>query len=275
MKKNRCYLNTRITASKAINPQSRNTRQPRLNAWLLLCLCTLFIYTGEAAPLAAPGQSRWVEVKQIFDGDTFRTRSGERIRLLGINAPEVAHHHQAAQPYAQAASRLLRQLILGQRVRIQLDRQHKDIYQRTLAQVYLADGRWVNAIMLRAGMAQVYTFAPNFYHTALLLKAEQQARLAMRGMWASPRFSVIPARQVSAQLSGQFRLIRGIVGGVHAWRFKFGPLTVSIPRKARRWFSASDLPSKGQALIVRGVIHTSITGHLYLAIYSPFNIVRL
>jgi len=238
----------------------------------LICLLLCFSYGAQAGTLSIIGQSRWVNASYIFDGDTFRTRSGERIRLLGINTPEVAHNAQAPQAYAKEAKRRLRQLILGKSVRLRLDKEKRDKYGRTLAQVYLRDGRWVNQIMVDEGLAHVYTFAPNFYWADALLRTEQAARRDMRGLWKSSRFRILDASAISPRHIGQFRLVRGYARAAQSWRFRLGKtLNISVPRKYRPWFTAADLPHNGQKVIVRGVIRASSTGSLYLALHSPFD----
>ncbi len=240
----------------------------------LLLIWLLLAATGaQAGTFSVIGQSRWVSAAYIFDGDTFRTGSGERIRLLGINTPEVAHNAQAEQPYASAAKRRLAQLILGKSVRLSMDREKRDKYGRTLAQVYLRDGRWVNNMLVAEGLAHVYTFAPNFYWADALLRTEKTARINMRGLWKSSRFRILNASAVSARNIGQFRLLRGYVDAVQGWRFRLdNTLSISVPRKSRQWFTPADLPHNGQKIIVRGVIRVSSTGHRYLALHSPFDL---
>jgi len=238
----------------------------------LACLLLFAASVAQAGTFSIIGKSRWVSVAYIFDGDTFRTRSGERIRLLGINTPEVAHNNQREQPYARQAKRRLTQLIMGKSVRLRLDKEKKDKYGRTLAQVYLHDGRWVNNMLVADGLAHVYTFAPNFYWADALLRAEKTARTDMRGLWKSARFRVIDASGVSSRKIGQFRLVRGYVDAAKTWRFRLGKkLAISVPRKYRQWFTPADLPHNGQKVIVRGVIRVSSTGSLYLAVHSPFD----
>ncbi len=247
----------------------------RINAhgFALLWLLLSAVAPAQAGTLSIIGQSRWVSVAYIFDGDTFRSRSGERIRLLGINTPEVAHNDQREQPYAREAKRRLTRLILGKSVRLRLDREKKDQYGRTLAQVYLRDGRWVNNILMQEGLAYVYTFAPNVYWADALLRSEKIARREMRGLWKSSRFRVLDAAEISSRHIGQFRLVRGYADVVRIWRFRLGrKLTVSVPRKSRQWFTPSDLPKGGQKIVVRGVIRASTTGQLYLALHTPFDL---
>jgi len=218
------------------------------------------------------GQSRWVQVATVFDGDTFRTRRGEKVRLLGINTPEIAHGRQAAEAYGREAKRRLTKLIAGQSVQLRLDKEKRDKYGRTLAQVYLRDGRWVNDMLVRDGLAHVYTFAPNFYWVDALLKSEAIARNEMHGMWKSSRWRILDASAVSNRHIGQFHLLRGYVGAVQTWRFKLGKLSISVPRKSRQWFSRADLPKQGQKVLIAGVIRMSSSGNLYLSLHSPYDL---
>jgi len=241
-------------------------------SFLLACLLLLAASAAQAGTFSVIGKSRWVNVTYIFDGDTFRTRNGERIRLLGINTPEVAHNAQRQQAYSKKAKRRLTQLIMGKPVRLRLDKEKKDKYGRTLAQVYLRDGRWVNDILVAEGLAHVYTFAPNFYWADALLRTEKTARTDMRGLWKSSRFRILNVGEVSPRHIGQFRLVRGYVDALQAWRFRLGKkLSISVPRKFQQWFTASDLPKNGQKVILRGTIRISSTGQRYLALHSPFD----
>jgi len=244
----------------------------RIQSLFLLGLLCLATFPTQAGTLSVIGQSRWVQVAAVFDGDTFRTSSGEKIRLLGINTPEIAHGNQAAQSYGREAKRRLTALIAGQTVRLRLDKDKHDKYGRTLAQIYLRDGRWVNAIMVEEGLAHVYTFAPNFYWASALLKIEAIARNNMRGLWKSKRWRILNASDIGNQHIGQFRLLRGYVRASQPWRFRLGKLSITVPRTARRWFSPADLPKQGEKVTLAGIIRASSTGNLYLSLYSPYAI---
>jgi len=236
--------------------------------WLLLFTAV----QAQAGTLSIVGQSRWVHVASVFDGDTFRTSSGERVRLLGINTPEVAHGNQAAQAYGIKAKRRLITLIQGQSVRLRMDKDTRDTYGRTLAQVYLRDGRWVNNILVGEGLAHVYTFAPNFYWTDRLVKTEAAARNDMRGMWKSKRWRVLNASEISNRHIGQFHLLRGYVKKAQTWRFRLGRLSITVPRNARQWFSPAGLPRNGEKVILAGVVRISSSGNLYLSLHSPYDL---
>jgi len=252
-------------------PRHTNVRTLKQLCYFIVA-CLFLSSIAEAGTFSVIGQSRWVHVASVFDGDTFRARSGERIRLLGINTPEVGHGNQPEQPYAKQAKLRLIQLITGKSVQLRLDKEKQDKYGRTLAHIYLRDGRWINNIMVAEGLAHVYTFAPNFYRADELLQSESLARNDMRGLWKSSRFRVLDASNISSRHIGQFHLVRGYVKDVQKWRFKTGKLTVSVPRKSRQWFTPADLPHHGQKVLLRGVIRTSTSDRLYLALHSPYDI---
>ena len=219
---------------------------------------------------------RWVTVGRVLDGDTFRTSHGERIRLLGINTPEIAHENSPAQPLGHAATQALKRMIDGQTVRLAFDKQRKDAYGRTLAQVYLRGGLWVNGELVRLGMAHVYTFTPNFRWASRLLALEKAARRARLGIWANERFRVLDADRIRASHLGQFRVVRGRITRIRKNRFSFriASLNVSIPRKYRRWFMPPPRLRVGEEVIARGVIRGASSG-LYLALHTPFDLEKM
>ncbi len=242
------------------------------NRFRILLLCLLLSSTAHAGSFSVVGQSRWVTVASVFDGDTFRTNAGEKVRLLGINCPEVAHDRQAAQPFGNEAKRRLVSLIAGKTVRLLLDADKKDKYGRTLAHVYLSNGAWINENLLSEGLAYVYTFMPNHRGTEQLLKAERLARNNMAGIWKNEAFRILDSRELTPRFIGQFRLVRGTVKSVQPWRFNMEQLSISVPRKHRQWFTPAQLPQVGDKVIVRGTVRISMSRQLYLALHSPFDL---
>jgi len=229
--------------------------------------------TSQAGTLSIVSHGRWVQVGRIYDGDTFQTRSGEKIRLLGINTPEIAHASSPAQPMGYEATEALRHLIAGKVVRLAFDKQRHDVYQRTLAQVYLRNGDWVNAKMVELGMAHVYTFTPNLRWAAELTAREQQARRDKRGIWRTRRFRLIQDGRVKSENLGQFRVVSGKIDkiGRKGLSFRMQGLHISVPRKYRSFFP-NRLPVRaGDSVVVHGVIRSASSG-LYLALHSPFDL---
>jgi len=245
---------------------------------MLKSLCFLLLFLPslcQAGTLSSLGSERWVTVSKVYDGDTFKTRHGEKIRVLSLNTPETRHGAEVGQVGGNAAKKALKQLILGKVVRLRFDKEKKDRYGRTLAQVWMRDGLWVNAWLLNQGYAHIYTFEPNIRWTKQLLKEEQYARQRGLGIWSMPRFKILNAKYVSGKYIGQFRVVQGSVGKAlnkKAWRFTLGKLTVSVPKAYRKYFKHPISLKKGQKLTIRGKIRISSKGKLFLALHSPLDL---
>jgi len=247
----------------------------RIFALAIGLLC--WAWQAHAGTLSVIGETRWVQVKYIFDGDTFATATGERIRLLGINTPEVTHGSERGQVMGVSATRELKSLIAGQIVRLAFDKERRDIYGRTLAQVWRHDGTWVNGEMVRLGWAHVYTFTPNLHWAEKLLALERPARKQHRGIWSTRRFAVLPANKVKKYYMKQFRVVTGTINRINrnGFGFRLAKLNISIPRKYRVWFKPSPHLHTGQSVTVRGVIRAGRSGSLYLALHSPSDLETL
>ncbi len=135
-------------------------------------------------------------VSQAIDGDTLQLSSGEKVRLIGIDTPEASNNPKTRRDsertgqelrkimaLGRQASTYTRKLVQGKPVRLELDVQHRDRYGRLLAYVYLRDGTFVNAEIVRAGYAQVMTIPPNVKYQELFLKLQNEARENKRELW--------------------------------------------------------------------------------------------
>jgi hypothetical protein len=74
----------------------------------------------------------------------------------------------------------------GEQVILVKDVSETGRYGRLLRYVYLEDGTFVNAELVRQGYAVIATFPPDVRHQALFLELEREAREAGRGLWAHP-----------------------------------------------------------------------------------------
>jgi len=100
-------------------------------------------------------------VQRAVDGDTVVLAGGERVRYIGMD----------------------RKLVEGRKVRLEFDVERRDRYGRLLAYVFLEDGRFVNAELLKEGYAQLLTIPPNVKYVDLFVGLQRQAREAKRGLW--------------------------------------------------------------------------------------------
>lgn len=108
-------------------------------------------------------------VAYVIDGDTFVDKNGEKVRLIGINAPEIGERC-----YEEAKARL-KELIEKKYVKLVYDVKRKDRYNRTLAYVFVNDLN-VNLIMIKEGYAVVYPDRLNTRFLNEFYSAEKYAR---------------------------------------------------------------------------------------------------
>ncbi len=139
------------------------------------------------APVASQADSATVQVVRVIDGDTIEVCCvfGDRVkvRYIGVDTPETHHPMRGVEPYGKKAAEANRKLVDGKTVRLEFDVQQLDRYGRTLAYVYLEDGTFVNAWLVKNGYAMVMTVPPNVKHQELFLKLQREAREAGRGLW--------------------------------------------------------------------------------------------
>jgi len=138
---------------------------------------------------------------RVVDGDTIDVRilSGprERVRLLGIDTPEVyesdklerdvretGRSKSEIQELGKLASEFTRNHLDRQDVGLELDVQLRDSFGRLLAYVWLLRNDVLfNMLVVREGYAQVVTIPPNVKYVNQLLACQREARDAFRGLW--------------------------------------------------------------------------------------------
>lgn len=125
-------------------------------------------------------------VQYVYDGDTILLQNGERIRYLGINAPEMDYENQRHEFLAISAKELNEKFVLGKAVRLEPGIEKRDHYGRLLAFVYTEEGAMVNLLLVEMGLARVLTTPPNTRHRHIFVKAQQRAMDSRRGIWALP-----------------------------------------------------------------------------------------
>ncbi|MDO8661928.1 MAG: thermonuclease family protein [Candidatus Omnitrophota bacterium] len=135
-------------------------------------------------------------VTRAVDGDTLLLESGERVRLIGIDTPEMHESNKlyrdaqrtkqdvtTIQKLGRRAYEFTRDLIEGKRVSLEFDVEKYDKYKRLLAYAYLKDGTFVNAKIVEEGYASLMTYPPNVKYADLFLKLYREARQNQRGLW--------------------------------------------------------------------------------------------
>ena len=125
----------------------------------------------------------WYVVKYVNDGDTIVLTNGKRVRYIGVNAPEIDHHNHRAQPFGYEARTFNKKMVLNRKIRLEFDQEDHDRYGRRLAYIFLPDGTFLNENLLQIGYAYFLFKKPNLKYNQRLLKAQQEAMKAERGLW--------------------------------------------------------------------------------------------
>lgn len=165
-------------------------------AFLLPLLAITFVYSSSAADTYS------CTVTKIIDGDTFRCteQNGKEIsvRLTGIDTPELNYHPKTAKhaartgtdavflhEIAESAKKFAEKIIPpGKTVRLELDIDPRDGGGRTLAYVWLEDGRMLNEVIMSEGLALPLTIYPNVKYRERFYHAQTEAMRNSRGIWA-------------------------------------------------------------------------------------------
>lgn len=138
--------------------------------------------TGDDGPTAARAF-----VVRAVDGDTIEARIGERIedvRYIGVDTPETVKPDTPVQCFGPRASSFNHHLVERHWVRLVFGVERRDIYGRLLAYVHLGR-RFVNASLVRRGLARSLTIPPNDRFAPLFRRLELRAARAGRGLWGA------------------------------------------------------------------------------------------
>jgi micrococcal nuclease len=164
-----------------------SSRRAPVTASRVLALAVTLALTPSCAHRARSQPSDVGVVRHVVDGDTIDVDIGghrERVRLIGIDTPEIEHPGQPAECYGDDATALTRELVDGEEVRLSRDVEPRDDYGRLLAYVHRSrDGLFLNAALVEAGAAEILRIEPNVTYAVDLANLAAQARRAGRGLW--------------------------------------------------------------------------------------------
>jgi micrococcal nuclease len=127
-------------------------------------------------------------VVDVVDGDTLKVNMPDRttIRVLGMDTPETVDPRKPVECFGREASQRAHELLDGQSVTLEFDARQgrEDRFGRTLAYVWLPDGRSFEEAMIAEGYAFEYTYDLPYRYQDAYDAAEAEAREAQRGLWA-------------------------------------------------------------------------------------------
>ncbi|HLG30857.1 MAG TPA: thermonuclease family protein [Candidatus Brocadiales bacterium] len=122
---------------------------------------------------------------EVIDGDTIILKGVGKVRLIGVNAPEIKDRHRGVQRFGMESTIFTEQNLLGKQVRLEYDEMKVDKFGRTLAYVYVDDTLF-NAELVKQGYALVYAKYP-FKYLDEFRRLEMDAKKNGRGLWSYKR----------------------------------------------------------------------------------------
>lgn len=160
------------------------------SAVLLIAAALLVLrpWEGPGGPEPVPANLVATVVRAV-DGDTIEVAAAGRredVRLIGVDTPETVKPGTPVQCFGPRAHAFTRRLLTGRRVRLLVGVEPRDVYGRLLAYVHLGR-RFVNAILVRRGLARTLTIAPNDRFAPLFHRLALRAARAGRGLWGECR----------------------------------------------------------------------------------------
>ncbi|WP_175453094.1 thermonuclease family protein [Microbulbifer yueqingensis] len=231
----------------------------------MLALLLLLAGTGGRADCVLGPADELVALARVQDGDTLQLADGRRVRLIGVNTPELARDGQQAQPLAAEARQFTERFLADGDLELVYDRDRRDRYGRILAHVYNHRGDSLEAALLSAGLAFHIAVAPNLALAECLASREDEAREAGRGVWAPGTWPVMRAGDIRPG-DGGFVLLRGRVEKVdrnrYLWLELDGPVALRLDpegdygQMARRDWQGREIEVKGW-LVDRGAKYLS------------------
>jgi micrococcal nuclease len=159
------------------------------SAVLIVAVAILVLRPWEAGDRGGGPATARGRVVRAIDGDTIEVGVAgalEDIRLIGVDTPETVKPGTPVQCYGERASHFTHRLLEGRRVRLVFGVERHDVYGRLLAYVHLGR-RFVNAALVRRGLARSLTIPPNDRFAPLFRRLELRAARAGRGLWGACR----------------------------------------------------------------------------------------
>lgn len=199
-------------------------------ALVLACGLTLWVAWEVLTPptTAVRAQStgndtQQVSVTRVVDGDTIEVspqiEGTSDVRLIGVDTPEV---FGGVEPCGPEASDFTTEQLEGQDVTLEFDEDRLDPYDRVLAYVWVPDldGELFNELLVREGLARVFTVEPNVKYEDRFLAAERQAMDEDLGVWATD-----PCTTMGGTTTGGSTTVGTTTGGATTGRTTKGGTT--------------------------------------------------
>ncbi len=169
-------------------------------------------FNPDAKIIAVKPGYGFYNVKKVYDGDTVELGDGRKIRLLGINTPEIQHKDKMAEAGGEEAKAWLNNKLQGIRVRLEFDVEKTDKYGRILAHLFTEKKEHINVSLVKEGLASISIYPPNLLYVNELVAAGNKAEQAKSGIWRRPEYAAIPVNDLAeAGHLGWTRLVGRVV----------------------------------------------------------------
>jgi micrococcal nuclease len=176
---------------------SRPLRRGALRAPLLIAAVLVVLAVskgcGDEGASSEPSGPVSAKVTHVVDGDTIDVRmpdgDDETVRYIGIDTPETVKPDTPVQCGGPKAHAVNEHLVAGRTVTLGFDAERRDVYGRLLAYVYVPATRtveeplFVNAELVRRGLARTLTIPSNDSFADLFARLAAAAGAAGRGLW--------------------------------------------------------------------------------------------
>jgi endonuclease YncB( thermonuclease family) len=228
-----------------------------LPALLSIMLIPLLATQLAAEPEFTPGGQ--AEISEVVDAATIALADGRKLRLAGIEVPTRG-------TLARQAKAAVIEILSGGTIDLRVAGNPSDRQGRVLAQVYVGS-LWVQAELVRRGLARVRGAPDSRVGIADLLKFERQARRYHRGVWSDRAYAVLTADD-AARSAGTFQLVGFTAAEIvntsgqiyvrsdadrSAFALTIAPAAVKLCRES----GLDPMELKGKRLLVRGFIDGS------------------
>lgn len=153
--------------------------------FLGICLILIGFFVFSQKPQISPitlntptPNISFAKVTRVIDGDTIVIETGQHIRYIGINTPEV----ETNECFATEASEVNKNLVLGKTVKLEKDISDTDKYGRLLRYVFV-DNNFINDELIKNGSARVETVKPDTKYESEFVTWQKFAKVNHLGLW--------------------------------------------------------------------------------------------
>jgi endonuclease YncB( thermonuclease family) len=202
-----------------------------------------------------------VVVASVHDGDTLRLQDGRKLRIIGINTPELARKKKPAEPFAHQARVALEEILKSNRqIKLRYGKEKYDRYNRLLAHPFLINGENITEHLLKQGMGFSIVVPPNIWQADCYKNAEKYARNNNIGLWQHPRYLPLDVSKITKKLRGYHR-VTGTVQRIGESRYSYWlnlskEFALRIKKQDAKHFSSLPIHNlEGKTLIARGWIY--------------------